>query len=37
MCAVRSEGLFQQEPSSRANSQSPIGEELEGSPLAVSQ
>lgn len=25
VCAVRSEGLFQREPSSRANSQSPVG------------
>lgn len=32
MCAVRSEELFQQEPSSRANSQNPVGEELEGLP-----
>lgn len=38
MCAVRSEGLFQREPSSRANSQSPVGEDVgEGVPLVVSQ
>lgn len=30
VCAVRSEGLFQREPSSRANSQSPVGEHVGG-------
>lgn len=36
--AVRSEGLFQREPSSRANSQSPVGEDVGGGlPLVVSQ
>lgn len=38
VCAVRSEGLFQREPSSRANSQSPVGEDVGGGvPLVVSQ
>lgn len=38
VCAVRSEGLFQREPSSRANSQSPVGEHVGGGlPLVVSQ
>ena len=38
MCAVSSEGLFQREPSSRANSQSPVGEDVGGGlPLVVSQ
>lgn len=38
VCAVRSEGLFQREPSSRANSQSPVDEDVGGGlPLVVSQ
>lgn len=35
MCAVRSRGLFQREPSSRANSQSPVGEDVGGGLLLV--
>lgn len=35
VCAVRSKGLFQREPSSRANSQSPVGEDVGGGFLLV--